>query len=300
MKDYETNKIEIDTFDFAIILIMELEIILFILPFLSFFFLDNTCSLEVFFRVCGHANMTRSQTKRKTSPVHRLSLTHGQGGIPKFIRQNTAQFFEEVTKKKSKIGSASKPIISTKFQQGNQLKQKFNDKGKTENIQLRISSSKPSIVLPPIRIVSSQRSKTDSSASACIHQPILPPIIPSPTNSLESTTPLLESSSLLRPVKHQFRHGGPVDPDIFRKAYERALSVARSRLLFRDPYSLTRTSATHGILYSYYDHTPMCIFSRGTNCNHRQDKTMNSERKTNTNVFRKNIFHDVDVEHYIR
>jgi hypothetical protein len=37
MKDYETNKIEIDTFDFAIILIMELEIILFILPFLSFF-----------------------------------------------------------------------------------------------------------------------------------------------------------------------------------------------------------------------------------------------------------------------
>jgi hypothetical protein len=59
--------------------------------------------------------------------------------------------------------------------------------------------------------------------------------------------------------------------------YERALSIARNRLLFRDPYSLQRASATNGLLYSYYNHTPMCIFSCGVACNHHQDKTYKQE-----------------------
>ncbi len=248
--------------------------------------------------------MTRSQMKRKISPVHRIFLTHGQREVPKLIRDNTEQFFEEATRKPSKILLPSKTMISTRFQQQNQFKQKFNDEKKTENSQLTTSKPlTPVIVLPPVRTVSSQRPKTVSStasASACIHQPTLPPINPSPSAPLQSTTPFSDSSKPVRPGKHQFRLHGPVDQDIFRKAYERALSVARSRLLFRDPYSLTRASATHGILYSYYDHIPMCIFSRGTACNHRQDKTPDSERNTNGNVFRKNIFNDVDVEHYIR
>ena len=67
--------------------------------------------------------MARGRYKRKTSPVHRFSLTHGRGGVPKFMRENTEQFFAAATRRRSKIISASKPIISTEFQQQNQRKQ---------------------------------------------------------------------------------------------------------------------------------------------------------------------------------
>jgi hypothetical protein len=248
--------------------------------------------------------MTPGRDKHITSPVHRLGLTHGQGGVPKFIRENSEQFFAAVTREKSTIKSASKPTISTEFSTQYQPKQtyKIHDEKKQENL-FSTSTSKPLTpirVLPPVRTASTVRSKAVASASACIHQPPLSPFIPSPSNSLESSTSIIKSPTLLRSQKRQFRHDGPVDQDLFRKAYERALSVARSRLLFHDPYSLTRASATHGILYSYYDHTPMCVFSRGTACNHRQNKTNKQERKTKSDLSRKKIFNDVIVEHYIQ
>ncbi len=259
--------------------------------------------------------MAPGRNKSKKSPVHRLSLTHGQEGVPKFIRENTAQFFAAATRRESQIASASRreskiesvsrPTSSTELQQKQNIKNNDDDDDEKNPNLFTKSTPKPLTpitVLPPIRTrtPSSKRPKAISSASVCIHQRTLSPFIQSPTNSLESTTLQIESPKPLPPIKRQFRPVGPVDQDIFRKAYERALSVARSRLLFRDPYSLTRASATHGVLYSYYDHTPMCVFSRGTACNHRQDKTTRQERKTKANVLRKKIFHDVNVENYIR
>lgn len=249
--------------------------------------------------------MAPGRNKRKTSPVHRFGLTHGQEAVPKIIRENTEQFFAAATRRKSKtIISASKPIISTESQKNQNHNQKNNELKKEVN-QFMKSIPKPSspiIILPPIQTASSsKRPKTVSSSSICNRQQTLPLFISSPSDSLELSTPLIKSPSPLPKLrslpKRQLRHGGPVDHDIFRNAYERALSVARSRLLFRDPYSLTRANATHGILYSYYDHTPMCIFSRGTTCNHQQDK---QERKTKSNLLRKKIFDDVVVENYIR
>lgn len=250
--------------------------------------------------------MAPERTKRKKSPVHRFGLTHGREGVPKFIRENTDQFFAAATRRKSKIISASKPIISTESRE-KQITQGVNEAQKKVNpiIKLIAKPTTPIVVLPPIRTTttSNTRPKTVSSSDICNRQPILPSFIPSPSDSYESSTPLIKSPSLITTSrslpKRQFHHGGPVDPDIFRKAYERAISVARSRLLFHDPYSLTRASATHGVLYSYYDHTPMCIFSHGTTCNHRQDKTDEQDRKTKSNL-RKKIFDNVVVEHYIQ
>jgi hypothetical protein len=242
--------------------------------------------------------MAPGRYKGKTSPVHRFSLTHGREAVPKFDRENTEQFFAAATRRKSKILSASKPIVSTEFQKKQNIKNNDNEK-KITSVPKPLTAF---IVLPPIRTASSRRSKSVSSSSACIYQKPLPPIIRAPNNSLESSSPLIMSPTLLpsTPLKHQFRHDGPVNQDIFRKAYERALSVARSRLLFHDPYSLIRASATHGVLYSYYDHTPMCIFSHGKSCNHHEDKTNKPDRKSQSNILRKRIFNDVIVERYIR
>jgi hypothetical protein len=107
----------------------------------------------------------------------------------------------------------------------------------------------------------------------------------------ESSTPVIKLS------KRQFRHNDSVDRDISRQAYECALSVACSCLLFPDAYSLTRTIATNSILYSYYDHTPMCIFSLRATCNHHPDKTYKQEQKFQSHLFRKIIFNDVIIEH---
>jgi hypothetical protein len=233
--------------------------------------------------------------------VYRLGLTHGPGGVPKFIRENSEQFFAAASRRKSKIISASRPLLATEFQQQSQRKQ-LNDGDKKGSL-LSTSNTRPLtpiMVLPPIGTANSKRSKGVPSASVCAHQTNFPPHVPSRSLSLQSSTPIIESPSSPLTMKRPLRRGGPVDPDIFRKAYERALSVARSRLLFHDPYSLTRASTTHGILYSYYDHTPMCMFSRGVACNHNQDKTYDQERKSKSNVLRKKIFNDVVVEHYIQ
>ncbi|CAF4514283.1 unnamed protein product, partial [Rotaria socialis] len=158
----------------------------------------------------------------------------------------------------------------------------------------------PHFLLPPIGTASSRRSKVIPSASICtrpqtFHSPIL-----SSGLSLESSSPLMQSRTPTIKLKRQVQHGGPVDQDIFRKAYDRALTVARSRLLLRDPYSLTGANATHGVLYSYYDHTPMCVFSHGAACNHNQDEISKQDRKLKSNVIRKKIFNDVVVERYIQ
>ena len=253
--------------------------------------------------------MTRGWIKRTTSPVHRIVFTHGQEAVPKFTRENTDQFFAAVTRRRSKTISLAKPTSSNDFQPAYQTNFDTNKKEKT---QTSISMPKPvlSTIIPPppppapVRTASSsQRAKPVSSASVCVRQPALLPIIPSPSSSLELSTPLIESLTSSSPpsLSRQVRHTDPVDQDVFRRAYERAISVARSRLLFRDPYSLTRANATHGVLYSYYDHTPMCIFSRGNACNHRTDSSMmkKHDRKTKGNYFRKQIFDDVVVENYI-
>lgn len=259
--------------------------------------------------------MTRGWIKRKTSPLHRIVFTHGQEAVPKFTREDTEQFFAAVTRRRSKTISVPKPTSPNGFQPVYQTNFHTNKKEKT---QTSISLPKPvlSTIIPPPpppplppppapvpTSSSSQRVKPVSSASVCVRQPALPPIIPSPSTSLELSTPLIESLTSPSPpsLSRQVRHTDPVDQDVFRRAYERAISVARSRLLFRDPYSLTRANATHGVLYSYYDHTPMCIFSHGNACNHRTDSSMKKkhDRKTKGNYFRKQIFDDVVVENYI-
>ena len=250
------------------------------------------------------------RNKRKTSPVHRLGLTHGPaGGIPKIIRENSEQFFALASRRKSKILSASRPIVSNEFLQQNQRKQYNNNNNNSNNNVEKeknlLSKSNtrpltPIMVLPPIGTANSKKSKSISSASFCAHPTNFTHHVPSRSSSLESLTPAIRTPSPTLTKKRHIQHNGRVDPDIFRKAYERALSVARSRLLFHDPYSLTRASATHGILYSYYDHTPMCIFSRGTACNHKQDKHYDQGRKSKGNIPRKKIFNDVVVENYIQ
>lgn len=251
--------------------------------------------------------------KRKTSPtVHRIVLTHGREGVPKFIREDTEQFFEAVTRRKSKTFSVAKPILSNDFQSSYQINFDAKQKEKTQSTISLAKPIPPMLVPPPpppsppppapVRTSSSsRRAKAVSSASLCVHQPTLPPIIPSPSSSIELSTPMIESVTPLPSLSRQFRHGEPIDQDVFRRAYERAISVARSRLLFRDPYSLTRANATHGVLYSYYDHTPMCIFSHGNTCTHRQDGTVKKkvDRKTKGNYYRKQIFDDVVVENYL-
>jgi hypothetical protein len=262
--------------------------------------------------------MAPSRNKGKMLPAPRFGLTHGPG-VPKIIQENSEQFFAPAIKRKPKIIPTSKPIISTEFQrkpiistefqykpiiltefrQKQNNKKNVNEKREESYITSIQKPLSPIIILPPIRTTSNRRPKTTSTTSICTHHTTLRTNIPSPCDSLGlSTPPLIESlRSFQSSPKHQSHSDRRVDQDIFRKAYERALSVARSRLLFHDPYSLTRSGATHGILYSYYDHTPMCIFSRGAACNHRQDK---QERITKLNIFRKKIFNDVTVEDYIR
>jgi hypothetical protein len=216
------------------------------------------------------------------------------------MRENSEQFFAAASRRRSKIISASRPLLSSDFSQQNQRKQNNNEKEKTLLSTSTRRSSTPIMVLPPIGTAGSKRSKGVPSASFCGRQTNFPHHIPSTSLSLRSPTPRIQAPSPSLQTKRQLRRNGPVDPDIFRKAYERALSVARSRLLFHDPYSLTQASATHGVLYSYYDHTPMCIFSRGTACNHDQDKTSEQGRKLKSNILRKKIFNDVVVENYIK
>ncbi|CAF4509224.1 unnamed protein product [Rotaria sp. Silwood1] len=230
--------------------------------------------------------------------MFKLGLTHNREGVPKFNRENTEQFFAAVARKNSTVLSTSLPIFSAELEQHDQQKQNNDEDEKDESLSTKPVT--PIVVLPPIRTATGNKSKTIPSASVCVRQPTFHSPIPSSELSLQSTSPIIKSPRPILLPKRQFQHGGPVDQDIFRKAYERALSVARSRLLFRDPYSLTRASATHGVLYSYYDHTPMCIFSRGTACNHHQDTTSKQDRKLKTNILRKKIFNDVIVENYIR
>lgn len=246
--------------------------------------------------------------KRKTSPVHRITLTHGREGVPKFIREDTEQFFATVTRRKSRSLSIAKPVISNDFQPTFQINFNANKKEKSQSIIPLAKPIPPMLVPPPpppppVRTSSSssssRRAKAVSSASLCVRQSILPPINASPSSSIELSTPMLETVTPLPSLSRQFRHGEPIDQDVFRRAYERAISVARSRLLFHDPYSLTRANATHGVLYSYYDHTPMCIFSHGKMCNHRGESTKKLERKTKGNYYRKQIFNDVVVENYL-
>ncbi|CAF4105436.1 unnamed protein product [Rotaria sp. Silwood2] len=227
-----------------------------------------------------------------------LGLTHNREGVPKFNRENTEQFFATVTRKNSTVLSTSLPIFSTEFEQDDQQKQNYDEDQRDESPSTKPIT--PNIILPPIQTATSRKSKTMPSASICVRQPTFHSPIPSSELSLESASPIIKAPIPIILPKHRLQHSGPVDQDIFRKAYERALSVARSRLLFRDPYSLTRANATHGVLYSYYDHTPMCIFSRGVACNHHQDTTSKQDQKLKTNIIRKKIFNDVVVEHYIR
>ena len=226
--------------------------------------------------------------------MHRLGLTYRREGVPKFIRENTEQFFAMAASKNSTLASTSTQPVSIELQQQLQQKENYNEDSQ-ENL-LATSTSEiltPAIVLPPIQTASSRRPQAAPSASMCLHQTTFHSPIPSSGVSLQSSARIL-------PPKRQIQRRGLIDQDIFRKAYDRALSVARSRLLFRDPYSLTRASATHGVLYSYYDHTPMCIFSRGAACNHREDKTNIHDQSLESNIPRKKIFNDVVVEHYIR
>lgn len=250
--------------------------------------------------------MTRGRIKRKTSPMHRIGFTHGEEAVPKIMRENTEQFFAAVTRRRSKTICLAKPTNANDFQTNFYT----NKKEKAQTSISMIKPALPTIIPPPppppalVRTSSSsQQAKVITGASVCVRQPSVLPIIPSPSSSLELSTPLIESLTSSSPpsLSRQVRHIDPVDQDVFRRAYERAISVARSRLLFRDPYSLTRANATHGVLYSYYDHTPMCVFSHGNACNHRPDSSMKKkhERKLKGNYFRKQIFDDVVVENYI-
>lgn len=233
--------------------------------------------------------------------MHRLGLTHNPEGIPKIVRQSTAEFFNGIARKQSTIESSSFSFFSSEYDHHEQQRsQIFYEDEKQETLLTKPTT--PSIILPPIGTAISKKSNIIPSASVCTRPQTLCSPIPSSGISLESTSPLAKSPVPLPNAegKRSFQHAGPVDQDLFRKAYDRAISVARSRLLFRDPYSLTRATATHGVLYSYYDHTPMCIFSRGAACNHNQDKTSRRDQKSKANIHRKKIFDDVVVENYIQ
>ncbi|CAF1086207.1 unnamed protein product [Didymodactylos carnosus] len=95
-----------------------------------------------------------------------------------------------------------------------------------------------------------------------------------------------------------------VDPDIFRKAYDKALSVARSKMLRTNNYFIdTTATTTNHVLYSYFSHTPYCIFKPAT-CTHKYQQggktSSSSTKKLKPNQIRKSIFNDVIVENYIR
>jgi hypothetical protein len=149
----------------------------------------------------------------------------------------------------------------------------------------------PKLILSHFQSTTSRKPKAVPSSSRYVHETTFHSSVTSASISLRS------SNSVTKP---QFRRHSSVDQDIFRKAYERTLSVARNRLLFCDPYSLQRARATNGLLYSYYNHTPTCIFSRGVACNHHQDKTYKQEQTLSQIEDEKWFSNDIILEHYSR
>lgn len=252
--------------------------------------------------------------------MHRLRLTHGPQAIPKLVRESTEQFFAKasasvVRKRKSTVqlrsksefglppeqrtlapAAATTPTVAAAWQQRRQVS--------TEKLRLTTARSRSNLevsrtILPPIERRASH-DKPDgplTSVSTLGYSTVLPPLNTSPSPSW-SPTPAEESGRSEVAAIHSKPRS---DADLFRRAYERALSVARSRRLIRDPYSLLGPRATNSVFYSYYDHTPMCVFSRGSACDHHDEKENSStrDRRALSELARREIFDQIVVEDYL-
>ena len=247
--------------------------------------------------------------------MHRLRLTHGPQAIPKLARESTDQFLAKASgpitrKRKSTVQRTSKldfrqprepraPPPSAVEQRRNVATDPFRPPTARSKSNVEVSRT----ILPPITRRASQEKPALplASVSALSYSTVLPSLDTSagPLFQRSSPSPVPPPGHATRSepvsVLSKARH----DSDLFRRAYERALSVARSRRLLRDPYSLLGPRATHSVFYSYYDHTPMCVFSRGSTCDHPKNSPTH-DRRSLSELTRREIFDHIVVEEYLQ
>ncbi|CAF0802063.1 unnamed protein product [Adineta steineri] len=185
------------------------------------------------------------------SRIYRLRLTHKREGIPKLIRNDTEQMLSKITHKNSNRVLTPKSLPSIERQPRQYQNNNNNKQEKEENFSLT-SDLRPDIhhiVLPCIKTASTRKITTPPSTPTYTKETNFHSSIPYSNISLRSSTSIIKPQlpPIFLPSKRQFPHNGSVDRDILRRAYDRALSDARSRLLTHDPYSLVRTNATNEV-----------------------------------------------------
>ena len=251
--------------------------------------------------------------------MHRLRLTHGPQAIPKLVRESTEQFFAKASasiprKRKSTVQLRSKsefalppeqrrpapPATPTPSLVAEQPRRQVSiEKFRLTTARSRSNLEVSRTILPPIerRPFHDKPDVPLTSVSTLGYSTILPPLNTSPSPSWSPTPAGELGRSQVAAILSKPRS----DADLFRRAYERALSVARTRRLLRDPYSLLGPRATNGVFYSYYDHTPMCVFSRGSACDHHDEKenSLTRDRRALSELARREIFDQIVVEDYL-
>ena len=272
--------------------------------------------MPYFLRIRQNSKTTFDRRLYNSSSVHRLRLTHGQQPpIPKLIRENTEQFLANATANVTNAdthgiinGTKRKSIGRSRFSRD---ALKYQSTRNTNDHRLLNSTIKmPLIVLPPIERSKSNNTTTDSPTD--IETPteelILPPLESISTTSFYLTSPLLETPLDEYPMGTTNTPADDVTPDPsqrsarrkerdrFHRAYERALAIARARRSFYDPYALLGPTATRNVLYSYYEHTPSCTFSHGSACDHYEQKSVEYDRRSLSELARRRIYDDVVVD----
>ena len=276
----------------------------------------------------GNAKNAFARRPFKLSSVHRLRLTHGeQPAGPKLIRESTEQFFANATANVStgnttnvKRKSVVRPIFSrdSRVSRRDQHDERHRRSSRLNNQQQaehqfdsfetnRTTSEErrsPMAVLPPI-----ERLKSNKTVRSPSEELILPPIDSVSTPSLYVSSSRLDTSieespfittaattSIAITPDPRQRSTRPKKQNQFLDAYERALAIARARRSFYDPDRLLGPSPTRHILYSYYDHTPACVFTRGSACGHYGQKSIDYDRRSVSELARRRIYDEIVVD----
>ena len=273
----------------------------------------------------SNANNTFARRPYKLSSVHRLRLTHGeQPAVPKLIRENTDQFFAKATGNvnsttNSKRNSLIRPIFSRDSrkiqpQQSSRLSNHHDEQQRISTSRSRFDGKMtPMAVLPPI-----ERLKSEKSVRSIRNEHFLPALESISTPSIYFQSSLLETSIDENPTNRTELINTPIaetpDPtqrsakkptktttrrkqrEQFFDAYERALAIARARRSFYDPDRLLGPSPTRNVLYSYYDHTPACLFTHGSACGHYGQQSIDYDRRSLSELARRRIYDEIVVD----
>lgn len=282
-----------------------------------------------------NANNTFVRRPYKLSAVHRLRLTHGeQPPVPKLIRESTDQFLAKATahattnsnsfetsnkSRKSLVRSLfSRESLRRPHPERNRPSARganHQEEHRPLTAQSKSTSRKPIIVLPPIEHVNSDKTVTSPTEATPTEELILPPL-----ESMSTPSLYLPSSSVETPDDEDLLDTAPVtednatktaanastklierpkrrkERDRFLIAYERALAIAQARRSIYDPYRLLGPKPTRNVLYSYYDHTPACVFTHGSACGHYGQKPIDYDRRSFSELARRRIYDDIVVD----